>query len=108
MTHLHHNDIRVRFHRHISPPVPRRNTHLFGEPEHPVDRPTLVAARNDERAVNTLHRMIHHLDHGRLPLTGDPPHIQFSIADKSVDHRTLPDRADDDDDRLSGRDRIQR
>src|SRR6266581_1066680 len=53
----------------ISPPDPRRNTHLPRKSEERKCHSAAVAASNDKRAANSSHRMLHNGCKCILPLT---------------------------------------
>ena len=82
--------------RYISPPIPWRHTHLLGQIVEAVNRSAFVAAGNDQSALDARHRLLYHLNQGRLPFSDDGRDVDPPLANQLIDQPAFANCANDD------------
>ena len=80
----------------VRPPIPGRNTHLFGEIIGGVDGATLVCPDKNERARHSWKWPLYDRGHGSLPVAFDAGDVQLVAANQVVDQRAAADCAEED------------
>ena len=96
-SHRTHVDGVAMHSRHVGPPVPGRHADLLRQLVDAVDRAALVAAGDDQRALDARQRPLDRLEQERLPASRDPGDVDLAGLGQPVDERTAPDRAHDHD-----------
>ena len=86
----------ARRHGHVRPPVPRRHADLLRNFVDAVDRAALVAAGDDEGALDAGQRLLDGLDDEALPFSADGVHVELSRGDEPVDQAAFTHGADED------------
>jgi hypothetical protein len=92
-----YEELRARRGRHVGPPVPGRDAYLFGEFVEAVDGAALVAAGDDERALDAGPGPLDDLRDARLPEPAQALHFKLARACQLVYQAAPAERADDDD-----------
>ncbi len=77
------------WHRHVGPVVPRRDANLLREIVHTINRSTLIAADDDESAIDAEKRVVHHLQKVRFPFAVDSRRIDLAVFYQPFDQRTF-------------------
>ncbi len=85
-------------HRHIRPPIPRRNADHFRQLVNAVNRPAPVAAGDDQRLRSRRAGDSSRFAGHNFPIAADAVRRQFSFHRQPVNDFAFPNRADDDTD----------
>ena len=81
---------------HVGPPVPGRDADLLREVVDAEDRAALVAAGDDQGAVDARPRPLDDLDERGLPAAADLADVELAGLDEPLDQAAPAQRADDD------------
>jgi hypothetical protein len=87
----------LRHGRHISPPIPRRYTHLFGNVVDAIDRSSFVRAGNNDGAADALQWVGNQLYSVALPLAPYAVHVDLPGLDERLYQTRLTHRPCNDD-----------
>ena len=88
-----HVQRRLVAHRNVGPPRPRRHSDRRRHVVQPIDRPALVASRDDQSVIDPLGRVFDNLNEECLPPPRHVRDVQRAVVHESVDERIVPQRS---------------